>query len=110
MKEEQAQIEEAILDYADQNDLEIVVGSQHQAIIQEKIEVKLPTKGEEPARFDELEEQLRACAEWPEASVPDMHKLKRIAKGEEAASDEIESVVESFVDRETVRKVGFRKR
>jgi len=39
-----------------------------------------------------------------------MHKLKRIAKGEEAASEEIQSVVEPFVDRETVRKVGFRKR
>ena len=39
-----------------------------------------------------------------------MHKLKRIAKGEEAASDEITSVIEPFVDRATVRKVGFRKR
>ena len=110
MKEEHAQIEEAILDYADKNELEVVVGSEHQAIIQEKTEVTLPTKGDEPDRFAELEKQLRACADWPEASAPDMHKLKRIAKGEETASEEIQSVVEPLVDRKTVRKVGFRKR
>ncbi len=110
LKKEQAQIEEAILDYADENDLEVVVGSEQHAIIQEKTEVKLPTKGEEPDIFEELEKRLRACADWPEVSAPDMHKLKRIAKGEEPASDEIKSVVEPFVDRETVRKVGFRKR
>lgn len=109
-KEEQAQIEVAILNYADKNELEVVFGSEQQAIIQEKTEVNLPTKGEEPDRFDELEKQLRACADWPEASVPDMHKLKRIAKGDETISDEIRAIVDPFVQRETVRKIGFRKR
>ncbi len=64
-KQEQAQIEEAILDCADKNGLEVVVGSQHQAIIQEKTEVNLPTKSEEPDRFDELEAKLRRSADWP---------------------------------------------
>ena len=110
LKEEQAQIEEAILDYADKNELEVDVGSQHQAIIQEKTEVNLPTKGEEPDRFDELEAKLRGSAEWPEVSIPDMHRLKRIAKGDESASDEIKAIVEPFQHQETIRKVGFRKR
>ena len=109
-KEEQAQIEKAILDYAGKNGLEVVVGSEQQATIQEKTEVNLPTKGENPDQFDELESKLRESTDWPDVSSPDMHKLKRIAKGDETTSDEIASIVEPFIRRETVRRVGFRKR
>jgi len=105
--EELEKIKEAVIQYAGNIGLEVVIGSDHQLKISSSEKIKVPGKGTKER--DSLIELLSQLNRLEEVSAFDAAELKRVIKEEKwdsAILDEIKKLVEI----ETVRSVRLSKR
>lgn len=101
---------EALLAYARREDLEIVAGTEYEAIVRQTPKLKLPRKTHEPEEYRRLDEVLRESDVWRAVSTVDVATLRRIWKGDEPDPGRVRKIIEPFVAEETVTAIHFRWR
>lgn len=90
IKEELATLEEAIVDYAKREQVEVIKGSGHKVRV--KVEPKLRFPGKNDDKRQELDERIKAAGKWMEVSQLDTTLLSHVVNDESWSTDLIEEV------------------
>jgi len=101
------EIKEAVIKYAADEGLEVIVGSDKQLKIIEKSKVSFPAKNSEPRKV--LEEILKQINKFNEVSTLDTYALERIIKENEWDKEFFERV-KGFYKLETLVSVSLSKK
>lgn len=78
LNEQMTRLQQALLTYAKQHGLDVVIGSDHQAIVRRSEKTLFPRKLREPQAVEELEKKLKASSWWPLVSTIDRAALVRL--------------------------------
>ncbi|MBS3815574.1 MAG: PD-(D/E)XK nuclease family protein [Hadesarchaea archaeon] len=81
LKEKKEKLEEAIIDYAQREEVTSVFGTEKKASIKSRDKIKFPTKNQEGR--EELEELIRESGKWSEVASLRLSSLKKIARDQE---------------------------
>ena len=106
VSEELDKVKEAVIQYAQKEDIEVIKGSGHKLKISEKQKVSSPAKGR-PER-KELEDALREANKWEEVSDLDPYSLEK-AVNEERWDKKIINKIKGFLKLETKKSVSLSK-
>ena len=106
VSEELDKVKEAVIQYAQKEDIEVIKGSGHKLKISEKQKVSSPAKGS-PER-KELEDALREANKWEEVSDLDPYSLEK-AVNEERWDKKIINKIKGFLKLETKKSVSLSK-
>ena len=109
LEEKEQKIIDAIIDLAYRENLTIIRGSDHEAVIASKTTAQLPAKGDAAEAHAELEQRLRKSENWPAISMMDVPRLRRIWNGEEDDPGHVRKVLEPFVNEATKIQARLRK-
>jgi len=107
IQKEITQVEEALLQYAQENGYSLVVGDEKEAAIDIQDVVSLPNKSD--PRRDELDATVRQLGLWDEYSDLNTHKLRK-ALQEGAVLDSHRAALEAFEKSEERTSIRLRKR
>ncbi len=110
LEDRQNRIIEVILDLAQRENITVITGSDHEAVVASKTAMHLPTKGHEAEAHAELEQCLRKSADWPAVSMLDAPRLRRIWKGDEDDPGGVRQLLEPFVREVTSMEAKLRPR
>lgn len=110
LAEKEQKIIDAIIELAQRETLTVINGSDHEVVIASKTSAQLPTKGNEPEAYAELERRLRSSKIWPTISIMDVPRLRRIWNGEEEDPGQARSMLQPFVNAVTEIQARLRKR
>lgn len=109
VEEEMAKVEEAILQYAKKNKVEILYGETSLVAINKSEEYAIPTKTNEPENFEKLEKLLKGTKYWDDASVFNATKIKQML--EDGVFDEkIKAEIIKLAPLETELSLSVRKK
>jgi putative RecB family exonuclease len=107
IRSEMEELEQALIAYADKNQVEVIVGSDKEATIWRKTSYKFPPKNDE--RREELEQLIKKAGTWEEVSDLSMHDLEE--KVEEAQwPEELVKTIKGFQKEEKQVFVKLRKK
>jgi len=104
--EEIDKVKEAVIKYAEKEDIDVIRGSDHKLKISERHKVSSPSKGS-PER-EELEGALRAADMWDEVSELDTHAIEK-AINEERWDKKIINKIMKFLTIEDKKYVSLSK-
>jgi putative RecB family exonuclease len=76
-------LEEAIVRYATEHDMEVLVGLEHKLRVKVRHGLKVPTKSQDPVALEALKEKLRGLGLWDRVVTLDRHALTRLIEGDE---------------------------
>jgi putative RecB family exonuclease len=105
---ERQEVVEALFAYAEREGLEVIVGSDCEGRVVEQTKIVLPTKGDAPDDYAELDRKLRRSPAWPQVSTIDVHKLRRIWKGQDDDPGRVRKMLEPFVSEAKETKFKFK--
>ncbi|MBI4345342.1 MAG: PD-(D/E)XK nuclease family protein [Elusimicrobia bacterium] len=113
IEEEQHGLAERLLDYGERHGVTRVAGSEHEADLVDREEVKFPTRTQAPQKVEEMEAELKATPAWPEVSRLDTRSLLEAVK-DGLLSGEASAAAVAFVEKwgrkERQRAVRLHKR
>lgn len=97
---EEAEVRDALLEFASELGVSAVSGTAGEAVISEKEECKFPTKTHSPEKLEELEGILKEMSIWKDVSHVDPHLLLqglRERRWDPGALQAVSALIESFV-------------
>jgi putative RecB family exonuclease len=101
------EIKEAVIKYAEDEGLEIIIGSDHQLKISEKQKVSFPAKNSEGRKT--LEEILRKLNKLEEVSTLDFYAFEKKIKNREWDYNTLEKI-KNFYKEEVIKSVSVSKK
>jgi putative RecB family exonuclease len=107
IRSEMEELEQALIAYADQHQVEVIVGSDKEATIWRKTSYKFPPKND--GRREELEQLIKKAGKWEEVSDLSMHDLEEKVE-EEQWPEELVKTIKGFQKEEKQVFVKLRKR
>lgn len=108
LEAEIAELQEALLVLAEKKGLSTIVGAEKEVAVTIAEAVLFPTKGGEPAEYEEFEAKLRKSKYWPEVSAIDRSALKRLWDQREELDAVLRRWLTTYARSE--RQVGIRLR
>jgi putative RecB family exonuclease len=90
---EMERLKEAITRFAQENQLEVIVGTDYKLRVKLRSGLKVPVRGEDPAAFEALVERLKSLGQYSAVSTLDRHAVLRLLE-EGLLSDEERSQLE----------------
>ena len=109
VKEQKKKVEEALFAYREQNQMEIIVGSEYEVELKAGEKQDFPHKGAQSELRTELEDYLKTLPIWEEISDLSPSKLKS-ALEEKKLGHEAAEKVRSYIITTEEKKVSLRKR
>lgn len=113
IESEQEDLARRVLDYAQEQELLSVAGTDAALDVHSKEEFHFPTKTRDPEKHDLIESELKRTSAWPEVSKLDSHALMDGFREKRWPADVlrlVEGWMGSFIRREIVRTVRLRRR
>ena len=92
-----AEIQEALIEYADAEDVSVVVGDEYEATVRHDTKTMFPRKGSEPEEYAELEQRLVESPFWDQVSSMDAARLRTLWKQPEGIDDKLRCLLGRFV-------------
>lgn len=108
--EEIAEIQEALIEYADAEDVSIVVGDAYEATVKYDEKTMFPRKGQEPEDYTELEQRLVESPFWDQVSSMDAPRLRTLWKQPEALDPKLRGLLGRYVWTEVETHTRLRRR
>lgn len=109
LEEQEQKIIDAIIELAQRENLTVISGSDHEAVVASKTTAQLPTKGNDPEAYADLEKRLRSSKSWPAISMMDVPRLRRIWNGEEDDPGHVRKTLQPFVNEAKTIHARLRK-
>ena len=104
------EIQEALVEYADAENVSVVVGDEYEATIKHDEKTMFPRKGYEPEEHAELERRLVESPFWDRVSSMDAARLRTLWKQPEALDPKLRKLLKQFVWSEDDTKSSLRRR
>lgn len=103
------EVREALVEFAEREDVEVVAGSEREATVRRTESVVFPRKTVETEEAAALESQLRASKWWGEASALDRAALKRLWDRRAELDADLRALLEEFARLEEQVDVRLRR-
>lgn len=104
------EIKEAMIEYAEREGLEVVVGDEYESTIKQTEKIMFPRKSSELEEHAQLEQKLIESDFWDNVSSMDTGRLKTYWKNPEAMDPKLKRLLKKYVWTEEEFKIGIRKR
>jgi len=108
--EEIDEIQEALIEYAEAEDVSVVVGDEFEATVKIDERTMFPRKGSEPDEYDALERTLAKSPFWDQVSSMDAARLRSLWKDPAAFYPELRKLLKQYVWIEEETKTRLRQR
>lgn len=108
--EEIYELQDALIEYAEKEDAEIVCGDEHEATIRYSEKIKFPTKSKDLEDHTKMERVLQESPFWDTVSSLDRHALTALWKHPETLDPKLRRILKKYVQIEEDVRVGLRTR
>ena len=103
-------IQDALIEYAEREDVEIISGNEHEATVRYSEKTKFPTKSKDLEDYTKMERQLQESPFWDMVSGLDRHTLTTLWKHPETLDPKLRRLLKKFALVEHETKVGIRRK
>lgn len=113
VEEDEKKVASALIEYAARHKVSALAGTDFEAEVHERDEVKFPTKTAAPDRFERMEAELKASPVWPEVSRVDTRAVLELQRAGRLAAEQLEGLkqwIERWGRHEKHQNVRLRKR
>lgn len=103
-----AEIQDALIEYAEREDIEIISGDEYEATVRYSEKTRFPTKSNDIEDYTNMERRLQESPYWDMVSGLDRYALATLWKQPEALDPKLRRILKKFALIEQKTKVSIR--